>query len=82
MKASMVDLRYRTKEVIQAVDRGETVTLLYRGKEKAHIVPIRRKQEHANLKSHQAFGIWKDRPELRDVRGYVRQLRKRRFGDL
>ena len=35
MKASVLDLRYRTKDVIKAIERGETITLLYRGKEKA-----------------------------------------------
>ena len=40
MKASVVDLRYRMKDVLAAIDRGETVTVLYRGKEKARLTPI------------------------------------------
>lgn len=30
----------------------------------------------------EAFGLWKDREELRDVSGYVRTLRQGRFRDL
>jgi prevent-host-death family protein len=40
MNASIVDLRYRMKDVLKALDRGEPVTVLYRGKEKARLVPI------------------------------------------
>ena len=39
MEASIVDLRYRMKDVLRAIDRGETVTVTYRGKEKARLVP-------------------------------------------
>ena len=35
MKATIVDLRYRMKDVLRAIDRGEIVTVLYCGKEKA-----------------------------------------------
>jgi len=35
MNATIVDLRYRMKDVLRAIDRGETVTVLYRGKVKA-----------------------------------------------
>jgi antitoxin (DNA-binding transcriptional repressor) of toxin-antitoxin stability system len=40
MKATIVDLRYHMKDVLSAIDRGETVTVLYRGKEKAKLIPI------------------------------------------
>lgn len=39
-RATVVDLRYRMKEVLRAIDNGEAVTVLYRGKEKARITPI------------------------------------------
>lgn len=39
MRTSIFDLRYRTKDVLKAVERGETVAVLYRGKERARIVP-------------------------------------------
>ncbi|MDZ4694349.1 MAG: type II toxin-antitoxin system Phd/YefM family antitoxin [Deltaproteobacteria bacterium] len=39
MNASIVDLRYKTKQILAALDRRETVSVLYRGKLKARIVP-------------------------------------------
>ena len=35
MKASILDLRRRMKDVLLALDRNESVTIFYRGKEKA-----------------------------------------------
>ena len=82
MEATIVDLRYRMKDVLSAVERGETVTVLYRGKPKARILPIAKKQKGAKVSGHAAFGMWKDREDLRDVTGYVRELRQGRFRDL
>ena len=78
MKATILDLRYRTKEVLKAVERGETVTVLYRGREKARILPIATKNDSFKPERHQAFGLWRDREELRDVTSYVRKLRQGR----
>ena len=82
MKASIVDLRYRMKAVLAALDRGEPVTVLHRGKEKARLVPIETKVLKRQPSEDPAFGMWKARPEMRDVRNYVRTLRKPRFDDL
>lgn len=40
MRATIVDLRYRMKDVIRALDKNQSVTILYRGKVKATIVPV------------------------------------------
>ena len=55
MKATIVDLRHRTKDVLKAVERGETVAVLYRGKEKARIVPSSVEQAKTSLKNHRAL---------------------------
>ena len=81
MKASIVDLRYRMKDVLKAVDRGETVTVLYRGKEKARLVPIRSRKVEP-VAAHPAFGMWKDRKDLKDAAQWVRKLRQGRRFDL
>jgi antitoxin (DNA-binding transcriptional repressor) of toxin-antitoxin stability system len=39
MNASIVDLRYRTKQVLQALERRESVSVLYHGKVKGTIIP-------------------------------------------
>jgi antitoxin (DNA-binding transcriptional repressor) of toxin-antitoxin stability system len=82
MRATMVDLRYRTKQVFRAIERGETVTILHRGKEKARLVPLAATAEAEDLRSLEAFGLWKKRTDMKDVPGYVRRLRQRRFRDL
>jgi antitoxin (DNA-binding transcriptional repressor) of toxin-antitoxin stability system len=82
MKATILDLRYRMKDVLRAIDRGETVTVLYRGKEKARILPIAGKGEDARAEDQDFFGMWKDRQELADPAGYVSKLRQPRFGGL
>jgi prevent-host-death family protein len=39
MQATIVDLRYKMKEVLKALDRKEPVTIVYHGKEKGVILP-------------------------------------------
>jgi hypothetical protein len=39
MKASIVDLRYKMKEILRALENNETVSILYHGKVKGTIVP-------------------------------------------
>jgi antitoxin (DNA-binding transcriptional repressor) of toxin-antitoxin stability system len=82
MKATICDLRYRTKDVLAAVDRGEAVTVLYRGKEKALLMPLAAGRQNASVAPGKAFGMWRDRRDLRDVSGYVRKLRRGRFHGL
>ena len=40
MQASVVDLRYKTSDILAALEHGEQVTLLYHGKAKGTIVPV------------------------------------------
>ncbi len=56
MEASVVDLRYRMKDVLEALERRETVKILYHGKVKGTIVPASVGQ---NLKmvDHPFFGM-------------------------
>lgn len=83
MKATIVDLRHKTKEIVNALDRNESVTLTHRGKEKGIIMPIQSKDDHTESSAkHPAFGLWKDHSESEDVGDYVRNLRKGRFDDL
>lgn len=81
MKASILDLRRRMKDVLRALDRGESVTILYRGKEKGTIVPSR-KRKRRSITEHPAFGMWKDKPEVQDVDAFIRRLRRPRFDGL
>jgi len=83
MKASFVDLRKKSAQIIRALERNEPVTVLYRGRAKAIMQPVGGKRERATkAKDHPAFGLWADRKDLADVGRHVRRLRKGRFGDL
>ena len=84
MKASFVDLRKKSAEIIRALKRNERVTVLYRGKPAAVMQPIGDggDQPVAKAKDHAAFGLWADREDLTDVAAHVRTLRKGRFDAL
>lgn len=56
MKASIVDLRYKTNDILKALDRNESVTVLYHGKVKGIIKPAR-KRPGLKLKDHPFFGM-------------------------
>jgi antitoxin (DNA-binding transcriptional repressor) of toxin-antitoxin stability system len=77
MNATIVDLRYKMKHVLRAIDRGETVTVLYRGKERAKLTPIAPPPGSGapKTKDQPLFGLWKDREDIGDPASYLRRLR-------
>ena len=77
MNATIVDLRYNMKSVLRAIDRGETVTVLYRGKERAKLTPIAPPSFSGapKTKDQPLFGLWKDREDIGDPASYLRRLR-------
>jgi hypothetical protein len=78
MKASVLDLRCHMGKVLKALDRNENVTLTYRGHEKATIVP-KKISGGIDIKNHLAFGLWKNRADMKDVDAAVRGIRKGRM---
>jgi len=79
MKATFLDLRKRSKEIARALDRNQSITLFYRGKAKGVIVPISPPAgKIVSARSHRAFGMWKDRVDLKNVRAAISALRKTR----
>jgi antitoxin (DNA-binding transcriptional repressor) of toxin-antitoxin stability system len=83
MKATTLDLRYKMKDILRAIDRGETVTVLYRGKEKARLVPIDTKpEEELKPSDHPACGMWKDREDMKDPAAWLRKIRAPRYRDI
>ena len=86
MKASVLDLRRRMKDVLDSLKRNEPVTLLRRGRVVGTIQPPGALSDSFSglpgarrASSHPAFGLWKDRGDLRDVEAAVDRLRKDRF---
>lgn len=84
MKATVLDLRRRMPEVLQALDRNERVTILYRGQERAVLVPAGgeagngKPAKPVKASQHPAFGMWADRDDLDGVSAHVRTLRQGR----
>jgi hypothetical protein len=80
MKATFVDLRVKSAEILEALNRNESVTVYYRGQPKAVMQPLvdsERGPEKAER--HPAFGLWRDRDDMGDVREHVRTIRRGRF---
>jgi antitoxin (DNA-binding transcriptional repressor) of toxin-antitoxin stability system len=40
MNASIIDLRYKTSDILAALDNREPITILYHGKPKGTIIPL------------------------------------------
>ena len=78
MEATMLDLRKHPKRVLSAIESNEHVTLTYRGRKKAVIVPCHEEGKRLPVRKHAAFGMWKDREDMADVKAFVRDLRKGR----
>jgi hypothetical protein len=76
MRASSVDLRYKTKEILAALDRRETVALHVRGKLKGYIVPAERGKATMKVEEHPFFGSRSDDRE--EVAGIMKRLRSPR----
>jgi prevent-host-death family protein len=77
MKATAKDLRFYSKEILNAVDRGEDVVITFRGKPCAKLIPYN--DEKKGMVEPDLFGIWKDHEEIVNVDDYVRALRKGRY---
>lgn len=82
MDATVLDMRRNTKEILDALERNETVILSKRGREIARIVPMKRATPATSLTDLPAFGMWKGRTDMADPSAYVRRMRKGRFGDI
>ena len=80
MKATARDMRYHLKSVMEAVERGEEVWITNRGTVKAKIVPVPATSDGEPPAADNPFvGMWRDREDMRDVRAYVRRIRRGRF---
>ena len=78
MKARVMDLRYRTKEVLRALEAREEIVLTHRGAEKGKIIPLGQQQpaRRPQISKLAAVGMWADDHE--SVPDMVARLRKPR----
>jgi len=79
MRATAKDMRFHSKEILDAVSRGEEVVITFRGRPRAKIIPFQEREAPSAPAELGLFGMWKDNPAVADVNGYVRQIRKGRF---
>jgi len=75
MNATAKNLRFNSKELLDAVKRGEEVVISFRGKPCAKLVPY---QETKKPEKNDLFGMWQDDDATLNVEEYVRNLRKGR----
>ena len=78
MEVTAKGLRTRVREVLDCVDRGETVVVTYRGKPRARLVRIEPVPAATATSGIAGFGMWKHRADLADVDRFVRDLRRPR----
>ncbi len=74
------ELRTKIGVALACVDRGQAVTITYRGKPRARLVgmgqaPVLDDEEERMP----AFRMWQDRDDIADVDAHVRQLREQPF---
>ena len=81
MEVTAKGLRTKVREVLDCVDRGETVVVTYRGKPRARLVRIESAPAATAASGIAGFGMWKDRADLADVESFVRDLRRPRDVD-
>ncbi len=80
MKATAKELRFHSKELLDAVSRGDSVVITFRGKPCAKLVPYEDPKSPEPMQDENVlFGIWHDREDIDSVGEYVRGLRKSRF---
>ena len=79
MEASVVDLRYKMKDVLEALERRESVHILYHGKIKGTIIPAAQGRK-ARVAEHPFFGMRKD--DLKSPAEVLDELRGGRYNAL
>ena len=79
MKASIIDLRYKMNRILKSLERNESVTILYHGKEKGVLFPKRIRKD-LRVMDHPFFGMMKN--EVKSVSSKMENLRGGRFNAL
>jgi len=79
MEITTKQLRIQPGRIISQVSNGLDVTITYRGKPRAKIIPIKSK-ETVTIKDtdDELFGMWKNRDDIDNVEKFVRNMRKGR----
>ncbi|MBF0266761.1 MAG: type II toxin-antitoxin system Phd/YefM family antitoxin [Gammaproteobacteria bacterium] len=76
MEASIVDIRYKTKDIIKALENNENVNITYHGKLKGIISPAKRTDD-LKVKNHPFFASQAE--STQSVEDELHQLRGNRY---
>jgi prevent-host-death family protein len=76
MEVTTKELRIQPGKIIDQVSVGQEITVTYRGKPLAKIVPF--KSSISNNEDSSIFGMWKSHNDNDSVNDYVRNLRRGR----
>jgi hypothetical protein len=74
MNATIVDLRYKMKDVLEALDRNESVNVLYHGKIKG-VISSAQKTERMKIKDHPFFNMNGDSTSVEETMNQLRGSR-------
>ena len=77
MEVTAKDLRFKINMLFDVLNKGEDITITYRGKAKAKLIST---QKNIEKKEDSLFGIWKDKEDTVD--DIVRNMRKGRDFDI
>jgi prevent-host-death family protein len=78
MEVSTKELRIQPGKIIDQVVNGQEVTVTFRGKALAKIIPLKKRIHSTDNDETSIFGLWKDHEQIENVEDYVRGLRKGR----
>jgi len=78
MEVSTKELRIQPGKIIEHVVNGEEITVTFRGKALAKIVPFKGRANSIENEDVSIFGLWKDHDKADNVDDYIRNIRKGR----
>ena len=78
MEVSTKELRIQPGKIIDQVANGQEITITFRGKALARIVPMNKKEKSEVKNEESVFGMWKDYSTDLTVEEIVREMRKGR----
>jgi prevent-host-death family protein len=79
MQISVKELRKQPGRIISMVDAGNDITVTMRGKPAAKIVPLDYVSKETSADEEiLAFGMWKDREDMKDPSAFVANFRNGR----
>lgn len=78
MEVSTKELRIQPGKIIDQVVNGEEITITFRGKALAKIIPLKESLQSLDKDEISIFGLWKDHDQSETVDEHIRNIRKGR----